>query len=113
MSRSVLNVGDSGSRAIYQPPAYHMQAKRAATLPVQQVLGHRRRLVADYEFAVDRLLAKLDRARHATAVAIASLPEEIRGFGLVKLRSVKAAKAKEAELFAAFDAPVPAQTKAA
>jgi indolepyruvate ferredoxin oxidoreductase len=72
-----------------------------------------RQLVAGYESTVDRLLAKLDRDRHATAVAIASIPEEIRGFGHVKMRNFNAAKAKETELLAAFDAPAPARTKAA
>jgi indolepyruvate ferredoxin oxidoreductase len=72
-----------------------------------------RQLIADYEKTVDGLLAKLDRERHATAVAIASIPEEIRGFGHIKMRSVKAAKAKEAQLRAAFESPAPAPAKAA
>jgi indolepyruvate ferredoxin oxidoreductase len=38
-------------------------------------------------------------------VAIASIPEDIRGFGHVKERNLKAAKRKEAELLAAFHAP--------
>jgi indolepyruvate ferredoxin oxidoreductase len=64
-----------------------------------------RQLIVDYEKAVDELLAALDRGNHATAVAIASIPEEIRGYGHVKLRHLKAAKAKEAELLAAFRSP--------
>jgi indolepyruvate ferredoxin oxidoreductase len=35
-------------------------------------------------------------------VAIASIPEKIRGFGPIKLRSVPAAKAEEAALLARF-----------
>jgi indolepyruvate ferredoxin oxidoreductase len=65
-----------------------------------------RRLVADYERTVDELLAKLDRDNHATAVAIASIPEEIRGFGHVKAASLKQVNAKEAELLAAFRSPM-------
>jgi indolepyruvate ferredoxin oxidoreductase len=72
-----------------------------------------RQLVADYERTVEELLAKLDRDRHSTAVAIATIPEEIRGYGHVKMRHLKAAKAKEAELLAAFRSPAPAPAKAA
>jgi indolepyruvate ferredoxin oxidoreductase len=61
-----------------------------------------RQLIADYEKTVDELLAKLGRDNHATAVAIASIPDEIRGFGHIKLRSLKTAKANEADLLAAF-----------
>jgi indolepyruvate ferredoxin oxidoreductase len=67
-----------------------------------------RQLVVDYERSIDELLARLDRANHATAVAIASIPEEIRGYGHVKHRHVEAAKAKEAELLAAFRSPAAA-----
>jgi indolepyruvate ferredoxin oxidoreductase len=67
-----------------------------------------RQLIADYEKTVDELLAKLDRTNHAAAVAIASIPEEIRGYGHVKLRHVQAAKAKEAALLAAFRSPAAA-----
>ncbi|MGA8055738.1 MAG: indolepyruvate ferredoxin oxidoreductase family protein, partial [Burkholderiales bacterium] len=72
-----------------------------------------RRLIADYERTVDELLAKLARENHATALAIASIPEEIRGFGHVKLRHLNVAKAKEAELLAAFRSPAPPAAKAA
>jgi indolepyruvate ferredoxin oxidoreductase len=57
-----------------------------------------RQLVADYEADLERLLATLDRERLPLAVRIASLPEEIRGFGHVKERSVKAALARRAQL---------------
>jgi indolepyruvate ferredoxin oxidoreductase len=72
-----------------------------------------RRLIVDYERTIDELLAKLDRERHATAVAIARIPEEIRGFGHVKMRNLKTAKEKEAALLAAFRSPAPAPAKAA
>jgi indolepyruvate ferredoxin oxidoreductase len=72
-----------------------------------------RQLIADYERTMDELLARLDRDCHATAVAIASIPEEIRGYGHVKARHLKAAKAKEAELLARFRSPAPAPAKAA
>jgi indolepyruvate ferredoxin oxidoreductase len=69
-----------------------------------------RQLIADYERTIDGLLAGLGRDNHATAIAVASIPEEIRGYGHVKARHLKAAKAKEAELLAAS---VAARTPAA
>jgi indolepyruvate ferredoxin oxidoreductase len=71
-----------------------------------------RRLIADYERTVDELLARLDRENHATAVAIASIPDEIRGFGHVKLRHLEAAKAKETKLLETFRAPPSAKRAA-
>jgi indolepyruvate ferredoxin oxidoreductase len=44
---------------------------------------------------------------------VASIPEDIRGYGHVKERHLKAAKAKEAALLAAFHAPVGAAPRAA
>ena len=61
-----------------------------------------RQLIVDYERTIAELLAKLDRDNHATAVAIASIPDEIRGYGHIKLRTLKTAKANEADLLAAF-----------
>jgi indolepyruvate ferredoxin oxidoreductase len=78
------------------------------------VFGHtderrlERQLIADYEKTVEELLAKLTRENHATAVAIAAIPEEIRGFGHVKARHLAAAKKKEADLLSAFRNPRPA-----
>jgi indolepyruvate ferredoxin oxidoreductase len=43
-------------------------------------------------------------------VELASIPEHIRGYGHVKERHLKAAKAKEAGLLAAFRAAKPAAT---
>jgi indolepyruvate ferredoxin oxidoreductase len=61
-----------------------------------------RALIADYERLVDELLAKLSPANYETAVALASIPEHIRGYGHVKERHLKDAKAREAELLARF-----------
>ncbi|MBI4290924.1 MAG: indolepyruvate ferredoxin oxidoreductase family protein [Betaproteobacteria bacterium] len=57
-----------------------------------------RQLIADYEAAVQELLARLTRDNLKLAVEIAAIPEEIRGFGHVKLRHLKKAKEKEAKL---------------
>jgi indolepyruvate ferredoxin oxidoreductase len=64
-----------------------------------------RALIGQYRDTIEALLPKLTADKLAQAVAIASIPEEIRGFGHVKERHLKAAKAKEASLVAAFHAP--------
>jgi len=64
-----------------------------------------RQLIADYERTVETILARLNRDTHATAVAIASIPEEIRGYGPVKARHIRHAQAKQAELLAQLRAP--------
>jgi indolepyruvate ferredoxin oxidoreductase len=53
----------------------------------------------------------MDQGRLALAVDIAKLPEDIRGYGHVKERHLKAARAKWSELMARWRAP--AQAKAA
>jgi indolepyruvate ferredoxin oxidoreductase len=65
-----------------------------------------RRLITEYEAIVEEILAALTPQNHALAVQLASLPERIRGFGHVKERNIKESKAREAELIAAFRAPV-------
>ncbi|MET3131849.1 indolepyruvate ferredoxin oxidoreductase [Oxalobacteraceae bacterium GrIS 1.11] len=64
-----------------------------------------RALIAEYRHGVGALLAKLTPENLAQAVAIASIPEDIRGYGHVKERHLKAAKEKEAALIAAFNTP--------
>jgi indolepyruvate ferredoxin oxidoreductase len=71
-----------------------------------------RQLIADYEKTVDELLAKLSPDDHALAVQIASIPEDIRGFGHVKARHLAAAKANEAKLLEAWRAPSEARAAA-
>jgi indolepyruvate ferredoxin oxidoreductase len=71
-----------------------------------------RQLIQDYERAVEELLAKLAPDNHGLAVQIASIPEEIRGYGHVKARHLAAAKAKEAKLLQAWRTPVEAKAAA-
>jgi indolepyruvate ferredoxin oxidoreductase len=61
-----------------------------------------RALIAEYRQTVEALLPKLTSDNLPQAVAIASIPEDIRGYGHVKERHLKAAKQKEAALVAAF-----------
>jgi indolepyruvate ferredoxin oxidoreductase len=61
-----------------------------------------RALIADYEALLDEITAKLTPENHHVAVGLAAIPEKIRGFGHVKLRHLKAAKADEAALLDQF-----------
>ncbi|NNF80754.1 MAG: indolepyruvate ferredoxin oxidoreductase family protein, partial [Rhizobiales bacterium] len=63
-----------------------------------------RQLIKDYEATVARLLDKLSIANLDLAAEIAAMPEHIRGYGHIKERHVTEAKAREAELLAAYDA---------
>jgi indolepyruvate ferredoxin oxidoreductase len=54
---------------------------------------------------IDELLSRLDRDNHALAVAIARLPEGIRGFGHVKEANLTTIKAEETRQLAQFRAP--------
>ena len=49
------------------------------------------------------MLSKLNADNLAAAAEIASIPDQIRGYGYVKERHLAAAKAREAELLARFE----------
>jgi indolepyruvate ferredoxin oxidoreductase len=72
-----------------------------------------RRLIADYEVLLTKLMAELTPFNHQTAVALASIPEKIRGFGPVKQRHLAAAKAEESALRGQFSAGATPFLKAA
>ena len=72
-----------------------------------------RQLIADYETLLEEILAKLSPANHAAAVALAAIPDKIRGFGHIKLRHVEAAKKEEAALLARFRSGEPPLAMAA
>ena len=57
-----------------------------------------RRLVADYEILLGEIIEQLTPNNHRIAVALAMIPEKIRGFGPVKQRHLVAAKAEQAAL---------------
>ncbi len=63
-----------------------------------------RQLIRAYEARMDELLGKLDARNHALVLAIASIPEGIRGFGHVKRAHVEAAREREAELLQTLSA---------
>ncbi len=72
-----------------------------------------RRLIAEYETLIDRLVAELSPANHPTAVELASLALEIRGFGHVKEANLARTKAQEAALLIHFRATPPSPALAA
>ena len=71
-----------------------------------------RRLITDYEALIEEILGKLDHDRHRTAVALASLPEQIRGYGHVKQAHLDKVAKRQEELLTAFRAPAVRQTAA-
>ncbi len=72
-----------------------------------------RNLVADYRDTVAALIAGLTPENRDLAVRIAALPQKMRGFGHVKARNVREAKAEEDALMAAFRNPPAPRRQAA
>jgi indolepyruvate ferredoxin oxidoreductase len=66
-----------------------------------------RQMITDYERLVDEVLSRLTAANHPTAVALASLPLDVKGFGHVKHANYETAKKREADLRAALLSPPP------
>ncbi|MBL8380295.1 MAG: indolepyruvate ferredoxin oxidoreductase family protein [Burkholderiales bacterium] len=64
-----------------------------------------RALIGEYRETIAGLLGALSKDNLATAVAIASVPEDIRGYGHVKERHLKAANEKRAKLLAEWSMP--------
>ncbi len=71
-----------------------------------------RQLIADYFTHVDELLVKLSRDNHDLAVEIASIPEQIRGYGHIKEANFEKAAAKREQLLAAWRNPASAKAAA-
>ena len=73
---------------------------------------HERQLIEDYIKLLDEIASKLEPGNHAAAVALASVPDEIRGYGHVKERSIAAAKALHEQRLQAFRNPQPVRMAA-
>jgi indolepyruvate ferredoxin oxidoreductase len=71
-----------------------------------------RQMIADYERLIEEIGERLSPATHATAVALAALPQVVCGFGHVKARSHDAALALEARLLAELRHPAPVRVAA-
>ena len=62
-----------------------------------------RQLIADYEADVALIIERLTTAQMADALALARLPEQIRGFGHVKAANVAKAQLERKRLRATLD----------
>jgi len=63
-----------------------------------------RKILADYEVLLDEIVATLTPENHSSAVQLAELPENIRGFGHVKLRSLNQTEEIKTRLLRGFRA---------
>ena len=72
-----------------------------------------RALLREYEETVERLLTGLTPQNHAAAVQIAAIPDEIRGYGHIKARTLGPARKKRDELLARYEAKPTAERAAA
>lgn len=61
-----------------------------------------RTLIRDYEETLEILLSELDRDNQQTAIALARLPEEIRGFGHIKQAAAEQASIRQQALLSRF-----------
>ena len=64
-----------------------------------------RALIGEYRALLDELVAGLTAANHETAIALANLPDDIRGFGHVKANNLAAVRGKWARLLEQFRHP--------
>jgi len=65
-----------------------------------------RALMIEYEEMINTVLGKLSAPNLAVAVALASVPEEIRGYGHVKEAALLKARERQADLLEQFKAPI-------
>ncbi len=85
-----------------------MRGLRGSALDIFGYTAERRmerRLIADYQRTLDELLASLNADNLALAAEIASIPEQIRGYGHVKERHLAAALKRQDDLIAAWRNP--------
>jgi indolepyruvate ferredoxin oxidoreductase len=69
-----------------------------------------RQMIRDFEATLDEIESRLSSDNHRAAVALATLPEEIRGFGHVKHRNYEAAMKKRETLLSMLRDPKTAST---
>lgn len=69
-----------------------------------------RQLAADYARTLERLCRDLSPANYETALALAALPERIRGFGHIKEQAAANLKAEEAILWQRFVTETPSSS---
>ena len=64
-----------------------------------------RALIGEYRASIEEVIASLNAGNHATALEIASLPEQIRGYGHVKDRNLVAVRTRWTALMAKWRDP--------
>ncbi len=64
-----------------------------------------RRLIDEFEAAIQKIMAHLTPENHALAVEIASAPRRIRGFGPIKLKAATEVQAEMAEMLRRLHTP--------
>ncbi len=64
-----------------------------------------RALIQQYRASIDEVLGTLNADNHATAVEIARIPDQIKGYGHVKERNLQAARTRWAELMEVYRQP--------
>ena len=68
-----------------------------------------RTLIRDFETHMNEVTAILNADNHAAAVALAALPQEIRGFGPVKMAAIERYEEALPEILSAFHNPMPSK----
>jgi indolepyruvate ferredoxin oxidoreductase len=63
---------------------------------------HEQQMIEDYIHLLDEIMPQLTPANYQAAVLLISVPDEIRGYGHVKEKSIAAAKVLQAQRLAAF-----------
>ena len=66
-----------------------------------------RKLIGDFETAINDLLTHLTPETHALSVEIAALPMQIRGYGHIKEAAVKSYYEEAGNLMAGLKSPTP------
>ncbi|MEI8327194.1 MAG: DUF6537 domain-containing protein, partial [Betaproteobacteria bacterium] len=66
-----------------------------------------RSLIADYRTSMQEVMRTLAPHNHASALLLASVPQQIKGYGHVKEKSIHGTRAKWSEAMAAFRAAKP------
>jgi indolepyruvate ferredoxin oxidoreductase len=67
-----------------------------------------RRMITDYDALLHEVASRLTPMTHTTAVALATLPLDVKGYGHVKLTNYETVKKREAALLADMRDPKPA-----
>jgi indolepyruvate ferredoxin oxidoreductase len=69
-------------------------------------------MIEGYIKELDEICAKLGQADHTAAVALASVPDEVRGYGHVREESIAEANALREQRLRAFRNPQPLRVAA-